>query len=88
MKAKLESLIMEACEAHPAGKARRRALDAIQWVMKAKDGFYAGLTTGMQCALLDNKTKASVFTGCDNHNLKLAFWQNAVGEDLEIEIIS
>lgn len=85
--AELEQRIMRAVESTKPGKARRNALDAIRWRIRTSDCLYIGIE-GVETVLChDGDSHISIFTGCDNHLLKLAFFHALLKQPVSLVLV-
>lgn len=66
-------------------KASWKAMAAIKWRLRGPVGQYVGLGHGFRCAFVP-ESKAMVFDGRDNEEMKLATYEAELGE-LTVEIL-
>lgn len=80
----LKDMIAGTVTAYPDPKKRWKAMRAIQWRLRGLHGEFVGMDN-LACAFVP-ESRALVFDGRDNEDLKLVFYQAALG-DLTVEIL-
>jgi hypothetical protein len=81
----LQEMIQGTSKVHPDKKARWEAMKAIAWRLRGLNGEYVGLNSHAQCSFVP-ESRALVFDGRDNEEIKLAVYQSALGP-LIVEIL-